>query len=226
MQWTMDGIFQQALNLNFVLTNAPPGQQGRILAKEGFAILNKMEEGLRRFENELSSYPPELIKEVRALQNIYNGQGIANGNISLLDGANHFINSDLEGCGKRGLAIVSRHIYPLPFPNAGFYENPSDKTKFEVVPEQPLEQQQSQKKIKPLTKDEVKRAKWIIKMKKLKYKGSPITDGTIAQFFNDPESFSIEFRPDPAFDLLTTKQGVSKALKKYFNSLNPKPTDN
>lgn len=82
------------------------------------------------------------------------------------------------------------------------------------------------KKLKPLSKAEVKRAKWIIKMKKGKYQGSPITDGTIAIFFNDPKSFPIEFRPDPAFDLLTTKQGVSKALRKYFNSLNPKPIDN
>ena len=214
----MDAIFQQALDLNFVLTNAPPGQQGAVLFNEGYAILNKMEEGLRRFENELSSHPPELIKEVRALQNIFNGQGIANGNITLIDGANHYLQSDLEGCGKRGLAIVSRHIYPLPFPNAGYYENPSDKTKPEVVPEQPVEQQQSPKKIKPLTKDEVKRAKWILQMKKKKYKNSPITDETIAQIFNTPEAFPKTFRPDPNFDRLTTKQGVFAALKKYANS--------
>lgn len=163
----MDAIFQQALNLNFVLTNAPPGQQGRILAKEGFAILNKMEEGLRRFENELSSYPPELIKEVRALQNIFNGQGIANGNISLLDGANHYLQSDLEGCGKRGLAIVSRHIYPLPFPNAGYYENPSDKTKPEALPEQPLEAQPADKKEKRQNSDSIKINDLILKHKKL-----------------------------------------------------------
>ena len=167
MKWTMDAIFQQALNLNFVLTNAPPGQQGRILAKEGFAILNKMEEGLRRFENELSSYPPELIKEVRALQNIFNGQGIANGNISLLDGANHYLQSDLEGCGKRGLAIVSRHIYPLPFPNAGYYENPSDKTKPEALPEQPLEAQPADKKEKRQNSDSIKINDLILKHKKL-----------------------------------------------------------
>ena len=167
MKWTMDAIFQQALNLNFVLTNAPPGQQGRILAKEGFAILNKMEEGLRRFENELSSYPPELIKEVRALQNIFNGQGIANGNISLLDGANHYLQSDLEGCGKRGLAIVSRHIYPLPFPEAGYYENPSDKTKPEVLAEQPLEAQPAAKKEKRQNSDSIKINDLILKNKKL-----------------------------------------------------------
>jgi len=82
------------------------------------------------------------------------------------------------------------------------------------------------KKLKPLSKVEIKRAKWILKMKKGRYLGSPITDGTIAQFFNAPESFPIEFRPDPAFDLLTTKQGVSKALKKYLDSLNLKTTDN
>lgn len=138
----MDAIFQQALDLNFVLTNAPPGQQGIIFAKEGVAILNKMEEGLNRFENESSSsYPPELIKEIRALQNICNGAGAENGNFSYLEGANHFINSDLEGCGKRGLALVIRKIRPLKFPNAGPYENPSDKTKTEVVPEQPVETQ-------------------------------------------------------------------------------------
>lgn len=168
MQWTMDAIFQQALDLNYALTNAPPGKQGVVLLNKGFAILNKMEEGLRRFENELSSsYPPELVKEVRALQNICNGAGAENGNISLLDGANHFINSDLEGCGKRGLAIVIRKIRPLKFPNAGYYENPSDKTKPEVVPEPSLKLPPAAKKEKKQNSDSIKINDFILKYKKL-----------------------------------------------------------
>lgn len=141
MKWTMDAIFYPALALNSLLTEAHPNNLELTFRKEGLAILNKMKEGLKHFENEPSSYSPELTKEVRALQNICNGEGIANGNISYLDGANHYLQSDLEGCGKRGLAIVSRHIYSLPFPEAGYYENPSDKTKPEVLPEQPVETQ-------------------------------------------------------------------------------------
>ena len=92
--------------------------------------------------------------------------------------------------------------------------------------DKPVETQSPAKKLKPLSKDEVKRAKWILKTKKGKYLGSPITDGTIAQFFINPKSFTKEFQPNPAFEQLTTKQGVSKALKRYANSLNSIPPDN
>lgn len=141
MQWIIDDIFQPALDLNGLLTSVHPNQIGFSFRKEGTQILNRMKAGLTRFENELSSHPPELIKEVKALQNICNGEGIANVNISYFEGANHYLQSDLEGCGKRGQKIVGRLIYPLLFPNAGPYENPSEKTKPEVVPEQPVETQ-------------------------------------------------------------------------------------
>ena len=141
MQWIIDDIFQPALDLNGLLTSVHPNQIGFSFRKEGTQILNRMKAGLTRFENELSSHPPELIKEVKALQNICNGEGIANVNISYFEGANHYLQSDLEGCGKRGQKIVGRLIYPLPFPEAGPYENPSEKTKPEVVPEQPVETQ-------------------------------------------------------------------------------------
>lgn len=163
----MDGIFYPALALNSLLTEAHPNNLELTFRKEGLAILNKMKEGLKHFENEPSSYPPELIKEVRALQNICNGEGIANGNISFLDGANHYLQSDLEGCGKRGLAIVSRHIYSLQFPEAGPYENPSDKTKTEVVPEQPLETQPPAKKEKRQNSGSIKINGIILKNKTL-----------------------------------------------------------
>ena len=163
----MDGIFYPALALNSLLTEAHPNNLELTFRKEGLTILNKMKEGLKHFENEPSSYSPELTKEVRALQNICNGEGIANGNISYLDGANHYLQSDLEGCGKRGLAIVSRHIYPLPFPEAGYYENPSDKTKPEVLAEQPVETQPAAKKEKRQNSDSIKINDLILKNKKL-----------------------------------------------------------
>lgn len=74
------------------------------------------------------------------------------------------------------------------------------------------------KKLKPLSESEVKRAKWILKMKKRRYQGSPITDETIAQIFKSPESFPLGFRPDSKFGILTTKQGVFAALKRFANS--------
>jgi hypothetical protein len=167
MQWTMDAIFYPALALNSLLTKAHPNNLELTFRKEGLAILNKMKEGLKHFENEPSSYFPELTKEVRALQNICNGEGIANGNISYLDGANHYLQSDLEGCGKRGLSIVGRHIYPLPFPNAGYNENILGKTMPEVVPEQPLETQPPAKKEKRQNSDSIKINGIILKNKTL-----------------------------------------------------------
>jgi hypothetical protein len=167
MQWIIDDIFQPALDLNCLLTSVHPNQIGFSFRKEGTQILNRMKAGLTRFENELSSHPPELIKEVKALQNICNGEGIANENFSFFEGANHYLQSDLEGCGKRGQKIVGRLIYPLPFPNAGYYEKPSDKTKPEVVPEQPLETQPPAKKEKRQNSDSIKINGIILKNKTL-----------------------------------------------------------
>ena len=217
LKWLNDEIFYPALHLKHLLVTSPPEILHLNFQKEGWEILNKMEEGLKRFDNEPSCHLPEILQEVRTLQKICNEKGAANGNISFLDGAKHFLNSDLEGCGKRGIAFITRLTTSPLFPDAEYYENPSDKTKPEIVREQPVEQQ-SQKKIKPLTKDEVKRAKWILKMKKRKYKYSPITDETIAQIFNTPEAFPKTFRPNPNFDRLTTKQGVFAALKKYASN--------
>ena len=74
------------------------------------------------------------------------------------------------------------------------------------------------KKLKPLSEVEVERAKWILKTKKRKYKGSPITDVTIALILKSPESFPPGFRPDSNFGIITTKQGVFAALKRFANS--------
>ena len=74
------------------------------------------------------------------------------------------------------------------------------------------------KKRKPLSKAEVERAKWILKIKKKKYQGSPITDGTIALILTSPESFPPGFRPDSNFGIITTKQGVFAALKRFAKS--------
>lgn len=192
MKWLNDEIFYPALNLHYLLRTASTNDLQLVLQKEGGEILDKMEAGLKRFDNEKSCHSPEILKEVRTLQKICNEKGAANGNISFLDGANHFLNSDLEGCGKRGIAIVTRLTTPPLFPEAGYFEKAVVKSNLELKPEQKLESEQktemevsSPKKAKRRDSTSSKIDDLIIKLEPKKLSGKDLTNLIIKKFPNE-----------------------------------------
>lgn len=75
---------------------------------------------------------------------------------------------------------------------------------------------------KPMSKEQITRAMWMLRLKKKWLYGDLVDDTTIAKIFTKPEDFTKSFRPPTNnFGLppLCSKQAVGQALKRYQDHL-------
>jgi len=75
---------------------------------------------------------------------------------------------------------------------------------------------------KPMSKEQITRARWMLSIKQKRLHGQLINDTILSQIFENPKSFPEGFRPPEnnfGLDPLCSKQGVGQALKRYQDHL-------
>lgn len=75
---------------------------------------------------------------------------------------------------------------------------------------------------KPMSKEQIARAKWMLSLKKKRLYGELIDDTTIAKIFTNPKDFLSHLHPPKTISglpPLSSKQAVGQALKRYQDHL-------